>query len=96
MTEPRFYVTELKGYLHPGSGPAPPGLSCHIIDRQINHQLVATYRTEDHRRPRRNREQRRCTVRTKAAQHCAELNAACEMPAQPAQSTMLSAGRGAR
>lgn len=95
MTD-RFYVTELGGWLQPSSGPSPPGLSCHIIDRHINHQLIATYRTEDHRTPRGNREQRRTTIRQQAATHCAQLNAACETPAQPAQSTMLSAGRGAR
>jgi hypothetical protein len=47
MTEPRFTVTELAGYL---GDRRRPGITYTVLDRAFNYAVVATYRTEDRAR----------------------------------------------
>jgi hypothetical protein len=69
---PRFYTTELAGYLAIGSDYL--GLSVHVIDRADNTKIVGTFRTEDESNG--DGWARNLNVRRKAQQLADELNAA--------------------
>ena len=85
----RFVVTELEGYAinqpnFVSSGNQSTGMSYHVLDTRWNHQLVATYRTEDYRYGRRGAGNRggilstaetRERVRALAYEHAERLNA---------------------
>lgn len=79
MNDPRYYVSELEGFLAAKVGGADtPGLSCMVIDRWICHRVTAIYRTEDQARPggrgRLTRLQQAAYVRQLAGEHAARLN----------------------
>jgi hypothetical protein len=77
LPEPRYVVTELKGYKINESGGVAnrtlPGISCMVIDRHRNYRLIATYRSEDQYRNR-GSEHMRTLTRQAAAAHAARLN----------------------
>ncbi len=76
----RYIVTELEGFatVKVSPSPRPPGISCHIIDKFVNHRLMATYRTEDYENRGITRARRRVLVREAARAHAERLNAALD------------------
>jgi len=73
----RYVVTELEGFRTARTGRYRdrPGISCQVIDTAVNHELVATYRSEDHRGPW-SHEVAREKARREAIRHALRLEAA--------------------
>lgn len=73
--KPRYLVVEVSGAFKAsvGSSAALKHFSIHVLDRALNHRIVASFRTEHQKGysvP--------SLVRAKATARCAELNAAGE------------------
>lgn len=77
MSEPRFYVREIWGFLSPHEGrhTQAPGVSAHVLDRLYNCTPVAIYRSENEGYRRGAAAAMRATAIRRANEHAARLNA---------------------